>query len=665
MHLFIFQVMGGIKGITQNPSALSRFFLVGPEVSRLAEEAEEMVGYSYAQQKQHHELSKSVTSQKEKQVQTLKTSFEKINPFTYQDPGLINIVTGSVVPDADVPAILGSVSVGQEAFHSFVHERIVGETNLWDKMCRLKTKTWKSTRKESSTKVGNDVIRLKEDRALFARMAIIARSRPDIDMADSIGTYEFSCVSQSLFTSDGKLLPTYDKHKLMHKLEGLQEEILPQCDMRRETPSRKALIVDAMAIVQGLCTSSITDCSTLAEAFLKVLSEMSQSFDELHVIFDHYDIADSLKKATRQRRSKGKQVGYSVCMDSTPIKPHLKSFLSSRKTKHHLTLYLAGKLMKASLSFSCEVVVSTSEAVQSTHQDLSHLKTSQEEADTIIILHAVHLAEHGIKITIFSLDTDVLILALSRTAELIDVEFMTGTKSTRRNLHLREIFTRLGEPKAKALPGFHAFTGSDVCGKFNGKGKISCWQSFCQAPSNVIASFISLGDAELLKTTLEGLEEFVCRLYRPIKSETKDIATLRWELFCKAQGEAKSLPPTRAALIEHTKRAQFQTRIWQTAHVASPTIGDPSDYGWVKAAEGYTPRISLLDPAPKAVLSLINCASVKSQCSTNRCSCKRNNMLCTELCKCLLEESNCQNAEAPEHMMDDCSSEEESGDSAN
>ena len=659
---FLFQVLGGIKGITQNPSALSRFFLVGPEVSRLAEEAEEMVGFSSRQHKHHHELSKSVTKQKEKQVQKLKYAFEKINPFAYQESGLINIVTGCVVPDSDVHDILESVSLGQQAFTTFVQERIVGEMNLWEKMSRLKTKTWKSLRKESSVKVGNDVVRLKEDRALFARMAIVARSRPDIDIAESIGTYEFSCVSQSLFSSDGKLLPTYDKHKLMHKLEGLQDDTLNECATERET-SPKALVVDAMAIVQGLGTSPIKDCFCLGDIFLTVLTELSQGFQEMHVIFDHYDVVDSLKKATRERRSKGSQVGYNVCMDSTPVKPNLKSFLSSQKTKHHLTLYLAGRLMRAASCFSSDIVVSTSERVQSSHQDMSHLKTSQEEADTIVILHAVDLAKRGMNITIFSLDTDVFILALSRTEELGDVVFLTGNKSKRRSIHLQDIVIKLGEPKARALPGFHAFTGSDVCGKFSGKGKISCWQTFCKAPQNVIDSFTKLGEAELTESTFKGLEEFVCRLYRQMKSETKDVATLRWEMFCKAQAEAQNLPPTRAALLEHTKRAQFQARIWKTADVPNPSIGTPNDYGWVTSADGYMPKVTSLDPAPKAVLSLINCACTKSQCSTNRCSCKRNNMLCTELCRCRVEGTNCQNGELPEHLIDDGSSEEESGDS--
>lgn len=44
---------------------------------------------------------------------------------------------------------------------------------------------------------------LKEDSSLFARMAIVARSRPEIDIATDVEKFEFSCVSHSLFAHDG------------------------------------------------------------------------------------------------------------------------------------------------------------------------------------------------------------------------------------------------------------------------------------------------------------------------------------------------------------------------------------------------------------------------------------------------------------------------------
>ncbi len=67
------KVLGGITGITTNADALARFFLVAPEVSRLAEESERQVGLqSTATSLKHRELSKTVVGKEETNVRKLR-----------------------------------------------------------------------------------------------------------------------------------------------------------------------------------------------------------------------------------------------------------------------------------------------------------------------------------------------------------------------------------------------------------------------------------------------------------------------------------------------------------------------------------------------------------------------------------------------------------------
>jgi len=40
------EVTGGLTGVTLNPSARTKFFLIAPELARLADQAKEMVGMS-------------------------------------------------------------------------------------------------------------------------------------------------------------------------------------------------------------------------------------------------------------------------------------------------------------------------------------------------------------------------------------------------------------------------------------------------------------------------------------------------------------------------------------------------------------------------------------------------------------------------------------------
>ena len=61
-------------------------------------------------------------------------------------------------------------------------------------MKRLSLKTWKTSLKETKLKVGDKTVELKEDRGLVARMLIVASSRLEISLEETIGTYEFSVV---------------------------------------------------------------------------------------------------------------------------------------------------------------------------------------------------------------------------------------------------------------------------------------------------------------------------------------------------------------------------------------------------------------------------------------------------------------------------------------
>ena len=54
------KVSGGLVGINLNPSARAKFFLISPELARLAEEANDMAGVSTKLQDQHHNVTAAV-----------------------------------------------------------------------------------------------------------------------------------------------------------------------------------------------------------------------------------------------------------------------------------------------------------------------------------------------------------------------------------------------------------------------------------------------------------------------------------------------------------------------------------------------------------------------------------------------------------------------------
>ena len=89
---------GGLFGITLNENARKRFFLISADLVRLTEEANEMTRDSEAARKRHNELSQAILKRQTKNAQKLVSTIDGfINPFSFQENGIINLVTKAVI----------------------------------------------------------------------------------------------------------------------------------------------------------------------------------------------------------------------------------------------------------------------------------------------------------------------------------------------------------------------------------------------------------------------------------------------------------------------------------------------------------------------------------------------------------------------------------------
>ena len=61
------------------------------------------------------------------------------------------------------------------------------------------------------------------------------------------------------------------------------------------------------------------------------------------------------------------------------------------------------------------------------------------------------------------------------------------------------------------------------------------------------------------------------------------------------------------------------------------------------------------NPAPDEILQMISCHCKKKSCLTDRCQCKKSNLLCTDLCGCF----ECSNQEIMDKDFDGESSAED------
>ena len=87
------KVSGGLIGITLNTNARSKYFLIAPELARLAEKAKEMSGMSAGKRaKQHHDLSTTVRMRQKR----TSSSWLPVSA-TSQIPSSMRAVTSSIL----------------------------------------------------------------------------------------------------------------------------------------------------------------------------------------------------------------------------------------------------------------------------------------------------------------------------------------------------------------------------------------------------------------------------------------------------------------------------------------------------------------------------------------------------------------------------------------
>jgi len=486
-------------------------------------------------------------------------------------------------------------------------------------------------------------------------MLVIARSaRDDIDLEEVIGTHEFAYTNRVLMRPDGSIHPTTDKSTVIHMLEDMVKadgESVQETTTHITTENESCcLIVDGMAVLQELmAVKNFKNCKDLGASYVRLIDLKSRGYNQVRIIFDNYTKINSLKEGTRERR-RGKSTGIRsyVVEESTVIRDK-HTFLSSNNTKDSLTMYLAQQLIDTS-TVSRVVTVTCRGVMTNSNCSVSTGVSTQEEADTLMILHAVEVAKTGLRIHLYSQDTDVLILALRRVPQLgIEPALIMGTKERRHKVLLQPIYDKLGPNKAVALINWHALTGCDTTGHIQGKGKKGCFTAFLAASPTTIATMSRLGEGpEPSAEVVKGCEEFLCTLFSPLRMQITQAKNLRWQLFkqLKTEQGVDKLPPTHGAWLEHIRRAHVQASFWSQDLVLDPVIVDPMQLGWHQLDGRLLPVLSKEAPAPEAVLQLVrcNCASTNNTCS-RRCSCKHHNLVCTELCRCAGDEDICYNTQ--------------------
>ena len=197
------------------------------------------------------------------------------------------------------------------------------------------------------------------------------------------------------------------------------------------------------------------------------------------VVFDTYQNL-SLKAATRTKRGKGIR---RKVLDDSIAPTNWNGFLRLNQNKTELFAYLSKELMPCAdddtvltCAYATTCITSSGQMASSFISPCNH-----EEADTRVFLHVNDMSLQGhTKITIRTVDTDVLVIAISVFARLhcqleeLWIDFGTGKHRQFFPIHL--IVSDIGRSKALGIPFFHAFTGCDQVSYMSQVSKSSAWK---------------------------------------------------------------------------------------------------------------------------------------------------------------------------------------------
>ena len=300
------KVSGGIIGITQNENALKRFFLIAPELEHICTMFEEsfFINSSSSRVVQHHDIEGTKLERMNKNKARLQDIIEQHgDPFISSLSDMNNLLTHAVLPENVAKDVIDRDAIGRELHNNFIKECLtLGNFSPWDQMSRRKLCTFAHMNTSVEVNNGDKIIKLKEERGLLQRFVIVARCRPDLDLKDCIGNYEFGVIPRSLFQSDGLLLFPHDKSKVMHGLEGLISECT-EVTSTNNGVGRRLILFDGMELVNSIKKSpDIETCFDLANVFIKMLVARSEGFEEVHLVFNRY-LEVSLKTKMRSKRT--------------------------------------------------------------------------------------------------------------------------------------------------------------------------------------------------------------------------------------------------------------------------------------------------------------------------------------------------------------------------
>ena len=299
--------------------------------------------------------------------------------------------------------------------------------------------------------------------------------------------------------------------------------------------------------------------------FLSFVSQKYNSYQlsRIDIVFDVY-LENTIKASARAKRGAGKRI---KVIASTPLPKNWKMLLHVNENKTELFHLIAATIKN--YKGNVKIVVTKDNCVLSNFpfEDEIMSPCNHEEADTKMFVHVRSLVLRGhTDITISTVDTDMIVIAISCYEKLarfglqyLWIEFGHGIHKKWVSIH--DLVTNLGSC-SRGILFWYTFTGCDTMSGCDGRGKQSAWTTWrvFEDISSLFEKYSSyIEEQELLENEIALIERFTCLMYDK-SSILSDVNECRRKLFTKHGRSVDTIPPTKDALLQHTKRAIFRSR---------------------------------------------------------------------------------------------------------
>ena len=291
---------GGCIGLTENPIALKRWMLSGPELARLQNQfkAEYLPVSDMDDPKyfQNHQSGYAAQKSFHKQVNSLYSTINNMgNPFLDDFPELVTRDSRNCMDELAVNALRTLEYIGTKQYQEFV-KCVLEECSISirDPIKKNSLAVFKQSQIKATSKQGKKIKILQNNVALFGQLFISMQSR-DSDLKEFF-SHEIQTFPPSL-SDFGKLHLPNNKSELLKCIQSpTQPEPPTFCDCR---------VMDGAAIVHFLPTTGVATFNDYAEnVFIPYLQMQLQSTMRIDIVWDTY-LPDSLKESTREKRGKG------------------------------------------------------------------------------------------------------------------------------------------------------------------------------------------------------------------------------------------------------------------------------------------------------------------------------------------------------------------------